>query len=881
MSSQCRASANEPPTLADTVGQLNKLTTPEEAHRSQAFSISSIWQQLRHVFSASTVQETHGQSFPAFVLLHVDRLILGAALDQDNQLIDDLNRIKSSDRGQRLNALAQRWRVSQSILLFLFGFEAVNCRVAIDAINRLHLKIPDIDIIQLYSRFEQVSSTKTRRGRPIDRSGKERLKEAIESFLPTAWVVPASSKKPTSAAASPTTNMIRAISLPARQIKSVPGLSNKRRAASTIEALNGDDNHDDDDDDDENKSNVPQASSSNEASLERPLTPPQTGSPFSDVPEQDGDHFADAGSSRDFSDEDGGVPGSIPARSPSPAQIQVKKRLSPVVEASEDGSFEGSPINHVNPPVKRKGTCFLPPNITVRKRSIDLVPSPHIRQMSFQAQDYCEDSAKDSHSVSGSGDGSFIFKRRRCDSTNDTGSGDEVEFGRFSQLGAENDGFNDSQLFSSPEKSLAESPPLQMSSFDGPGGSGIDMGVGEPMNTRGPPQLEQGRDKELDKVEEPQSSHAPDVEEIPRLSLECLGDSWLTDEVVLSSMRLVATSSSEPVVVIDPLVTADTSANRPLRSVFDDLSGVSTIILPLFLGNHWALAIVRDEGICRFEAEVYDSLRSPAHLQSARQCLDVFQRLYFPASKPDLLYLTSMSCPKQTNGNDCGVFTVAFQVYLVAGYPMPEEIDTSIWRLLICIFNRIQTCAATVSSNPAAIVDELKGLFQERLINGERLSIPIHPTHLSPPVYQFDTSSAYQIEDANKHAANILQWQHEVSEFVKQEARQRAPLWGTMLQHVMNTRKPFFKLKSLSTTASVRLATKHQQQTSEGGRYARAAEAGDDGARNNEAQANRRIRQVIEREQRLKAAVVAWDLAIELLGETERTLRERLALASG
>ncbi|GKT96832.1 ulp1 protease family protein [Colletotrichum tofieldiae] len=372
----------------------------------------------------------------------------------------------------------------------------------------------------------------------------------------------------------------------------------------------------------------------------------------------------------------------------------------------------------------------------------------------------------------------------------------------------------------------------------------------------------------------------PDLLEVPQLSLECLGSAWLKDDVVQASVRLVATSSPDPMVVGESLVTANTNSSRPLRSVVHDLSDASTIVLPLFTSNHWMLAIVRDEGTRRFEAELYDSLRSAAHLQHAQQCLDAFQRVYFPASEPDPVYLTSVSCPQQTNDTDCGVMTIAFQVYLVAGYPMPTEMDTSLWRLLVCIMNRLYTCAATVSSDPVAIVDELRGLFREHFINCEQLlKPPILPEVLPPPVYHFSTSSAYRVEDTIKHTDNILRWQREVSEFAKQQAKERVPAWSRTLQHVVHTCKLFTKLKNLSIPVSVRLASKHQQQKSEVGMYAHAAEASDDRVRDDAAQASRRLRRVREQEQRLKSAMVAWDLLIEVLGEAELALRERIAVA--
>ena len=118
--------------------------------------------------------------------------------------------------------------------------------------------------------------------------------------------------------------------------------------------------------------------------------------------------------------------------------------------------------------------------------------------------------------------------------------------------------------------------------------------------------------------------------------------------------------------------------------------GDSTLVFPLQVkGNHWALIVV---DTANDTAEFWNSLSNPKHDIEAQNAVHNLGRSLRGGSDrmpndaaPIEWIVTPQPCPSQDNSNDCGIYTIVFAMYRILNVPIPQSIDSHLWRQVLCI----------------------------------------------------------------------------------------------------------------------------------------------------------------------------------------------------
>ena len=136
--------------------------------------------------------------------------------------------------------------------------------------------------------------------------------------------------------------------------------------------------------------------------------------------------------------------------------------------------------------------------------------------------------------------------------------------------------------------------------------------------------------------------------------------------------------------IFDPsfLSSASQKSLKPLSP------GDSTLIFPLQVnGNHWALIVVDTANVT---AEFWSSLLNPEYNTEAQNAVydlgrSLRGRSDRMSSDPALTEwtLAPQSCPRQDNNYDCGIYTIVFAMYRILNLPLPQSIDSHLWRQML------------------------------------------------------------------------------------------------------------------------------------------------------------------------------------------------------
>ena len=118
--------------------------------------------------------------------------------------------------------------------------------------------------------------------------------------------------------------------------------------------------------------------------------------------------------------------------------------------------------------------------------------------------------------------------------------------------------------------------------------------------------------------------------------------------------------------------------------------GDSTFIFPLQVnGNHWALIVVDTANVI---AEFWNSLPNPKYeIEAQNAVYDLGRSLRGGSDRmsndPALTewILAPQPCPRQDNSNDCGIYTIVFAMYRILNLPIPQSIDSHLWRQVLCV----------------------------------------------------------------------------------------------------------------------------------------------------------------------------------------------------
>jgi len=158
---------------------------------------------------------------------------------------------------------------------------------------------------------------------------------------------------------------------------------------------------------------------------------------------------------------------------------------------------------------------------------------------------------------------------------------------------------------------------------------------------------------------------------------------WLDDTMVTAALSLLTSCRPAEVYALDSHA-VQTASVLPHEK---NLSLYQTVLLPLFIGtSHWALVVV---DVAERKIDVLDSLgvqAPPALGNGARKAFDTFLALH--QAHPQVgtwrnWPVQGRACPRQTNSDDCAVFTVAFAYYILTDTEMPQHISGEAWRAVL------------------------------------------------------------------------------------------------------------------------------------------------------------------------------------------------------
>ncbi|GJC86233.1 hypothetical protein ColLi_09071 [Colletotrichum liriopes] len=908
---------HSPNNLKRTLDRLNAQTSsrskspPGPGSGLELFpSIYSLWSQLRRDFQRASPDDTAGQSFAAFALDKVERRVLIIVLD--DEFTAELQRVASChDIAYRLNAVALRWAASASTLFFLFGYDSVCRRVAIDALNNLLKDQPETTLVQLYRTFEHVGLATRRRGNLILRSNQKRqLQLAISSH--TEIDLQPSSPSPAAMGVGTTTgeptdhqHILPALATdipaeasshgPAGQTHATDKRGNTRIQRPLVDPPRAD-------------VDAQTSQSPPEQRQYRDRNPPRTvarahsagaapddrhSSGFLSAGSHQGDsNKSDSNNSDSYDSDSYDSDHDDNAKTNHNADTIVDDHgLSTIMEITEASVLpqhsssiivpnpnntnnnnninnnSGGRLVEAREAVTPKGspTVILSRNISLERR-FSRLPRNSLNQRKRPCPDFND---------------SFHFtkksKRSKRDNDDDDDADEVVdsiadaaegETDSDSQVSVENSRFeaaDTSNLFS--DLSFVLSP-------QGTGGLDGDISIvqqaAKDVVMIDDDSGDNNNDDNLDGATPPVRTLRATTEAIDG----CLHPtSLLKDDVVHACLSMIAVSGPESWALVDSLVTAKQVTGKPTRVIFRDLTAPA-IILPLFVGgNHWTSVLLRQDMSGALQAELYDSMQGDEHTEQAFTQLEAFCCSYYPNSQLTRASLVEMMCPQQPNGYDCGVFVIAVNAHLMAGLALPRQIDRWLWRLIIYAMGKL--CCKSVGA--VGREDEIKDLFRQRYLESEELSLPrVSPQSLPGPECPVDLTLPYSLQDAIEYSDAVLQWRHQVSEHVSRETKKRVAAWSSALHQAMRVRKIFNKLRAGAGAALTALDDERQRYHLAAGRYAQVALQADGKIREDEKEVKLRLKRMDEKRSVLNQSHSACGVVMELLDEVDKVLTSRL-----
>ncbi|KAI8280931.1 hypothetical protein K4K59_008376 [Colletotrichum sp. SAR11_240] len=166
-------------------------------------------------------------------------------------------------------------------------------------------------------------------------------------------------------------------------------------------------------------------------------------------------------------------------------------------------------------------------------------------------------------------------------------------------------------------------------------------------------------------------------------------DNWLHGDFVNIPLQELCGIQDPKVFVMTSYYTA-MLLNKPYRPTAWIVEGVATcdriFMVCNLKRNHWALLVIQRRGFQAASVDLYDSLQSYAGAQEAQSLADAFINAYLPQTPSSKRKLILTTAPQQQNGSDCGVFTVAFGLFVATRNPIPARLDGRVWRRVLATF---------------------------------------------------------------------------------------------------------------------------------------------------------------------------------------------------
>ncbi|KAK2036230.1 hypothetical protein LZ31DRAFT_636668 [Colletotrichum somersetense] len=282
----------------------------------------------------------------------------------------------------------------------------------------------------------------------------------------------------------------------------------------------------------------------------------------------------------------------------------------------------------------------------------------------------------------------------------------------------------------------------------------------------------------------PQEATIVDGMEIQTRTASLIDSTAWTSGACLMKCLAMITGSSEPQPGQPGWLLMDSSVTEDSRKLNNQLFRLMTqsstnIILPLFLSkNHWALGIMRRDRPVSIEVDLYDSLSMKAHDEAARKQLDGFCGRYLSRSTRLPGYIVSIPCAQQSNGNDCGVYVIAFAAYVVAQRTV-VTIDASLWRFIVQVMTDLSD-PPPPSSERRAIKEYLRQSFQAEFFDHDLLASPRVP--VQTPMLTSTTADVLEFE---KYMALVFTCQSRFQAGMRRAVESRLPVWTSAHQQLI------------------------------------------------------------------------------------------------
>ncbi|TKW48740.1 hypothetical protein CTA1_11895 [Colletotrichum tanaceti] len=930
------------PIYASILDRFNSLTHPDAVAQRQHDTISSLWAKIQQGHDSAPLSVTEGDSLAVFALRRTNRAILSIALD--TQFADELASLQATvsvDLKYRLNAVLDKWAITKSIFLFLFGSSLLKCRFALTALSRLHAKHPEVDILALYRRLELTSGdTGPRRGRRarVNVPLKDRLKDAICYFSPTAWPKkPSTAKKAKGAPLSP--NEVEEgreeeeeeVEEEGEEEGEEEELGEQERTDKPVHKQSGHGNAHP-----IQRTPINTANSSRSIRRKRHLLSPvhpgasplvlqhsigaasspaattqanSTHSPASPLlpsddeagsfggydwrsDSQDGD---DGNNDDDDDDDDGNNAADDDDDSVDVDVDDTRLVSSHKATAAVAGGFNS---NHLSIIVEEQSQDLDSSSPGARYSRLSRAASePTIPTVTAPPRDILSAVSRRKREVEDLDQDKNVERKRvkGCQSPSLHDLNDSFEFTRRNN-GSRSASVAADLTIGSPEQprrqrltedasNLMGSPVMDLTMTD-------DTGMGSPqLPSPLIPAAPQALAESAPSSPSPSAGRRSPQDAKKMASLDPLA--WLTSGEVFQCLSMFAASSNVACMPIEHYFTSGQSDMD--HATLDALSHAASFALPMFVGgNHWILAHMRREevGGPSVQVDLYDPLPSAGHALEAQGQVDRFLDGYFPGMPHPPEGLVSASCPRQLNDVDCGVFVIAFQAYLSANCPMPFAIDSRLWRVIARIIHhlRVELCdAATRQAASASSRDQVLAFFASEYLDHDALGQPcLDPQLFKTPCLALDHGKHLSLHEAQAFANSVREWEQAATAHISVVARERAPLWASALQQVSRARAVLMRLHSaaVSRLTNETMQAYVQEETCKRHVHLGKGDSNEDPEPRphlhplcNADQARIELRQTKRRIRELQVCVAVWPIIIDVLSNASAALQERFKLS--